>query len=212
MVARGADPRCTAGLDKVQGDQRVGQSFAGPPRSAGRWGTPGHGAQLGLLGPVQFAILPVGRALAGQCRLHAPFDPGVAHPMDGGGIGSQGLGTLCVAPAAPACPDIGFEQEPRMEQLRRGGPPGGPERQLRFTCVRVEPDHILDHQPSPLWGHPDEENGSPHTSQVSSGEALGCQHVTPYDLTRPAVQLRPACLPRWAVRIIVHVADHWQVP
>jgi hypothetical protein len=70
--------------------------------------------------------------------------------MDGGGTGVQGLSHLRIGPAATAFTDISFEQDPRMEQLHRCGPPGAHESQQLFTFLCVEPDNLLDHQHSPL--------------------------------------------------------------
>jgi hypothetical protein len=43
--------------------------------------------------------------------------------MDSGGTGVQGLRKLGIGPAAVGGLAIGFEQDPRMEQLRRRGMP-----------------------------------------------------------------------------------------
>jgi hypothetical protein len=63
-----------------------------------------------------------------------------------------------------------------MEQLRRRGPPGGNEGQQLFAFFRIEPDHVLDHQHSPLWCPHHKENRTPRTCQVSSVEALVVAH------------------------------------
>jgi hypothetical protein len=46
--------------------------------------------------------------------------------------------------------DIGFEQHPCLEPLGCRRPSGMHEGQYRFACFRVESDHVLDHQRSPL--------------------------------------------------------------
>jgi hypothetical protein len=54
--------------------------------------------------------------------------------------------------------DIGFEEDPCMEQLGCRRPPGIHEGQSVVAFFRVESDHALAHQHSPLWGHHRKEN------------------------------------------------------
>jgi hypothetical protein len=65
--------------------------------------------------------------------------------MDGGGPGVQGLSYLCVYPVTPADPKISFQENPRLEQPRRGGPPSSHKNLHLFALFWGEPDNIFHH-------------------------------------------------------------------
>jgi hypothetical protein len=79
---------------------------------------------LGLLGFIQFAILPVCQTLAGQHLLYAPFDKSLAHLIDGDNTGVQGLSHLGGSPAVTTCTDLFKQRLGRVDELPDHNPDG----------------------------------------------------------------------------------------
>lgn len=79
----------------------------------------------------------------GQHRLEAFLDPPPTCPEHGRQAGVQGGHDPAVAPAIACLGDIGFEQNPRLENLRCRAPALVDQGFKRLTLFRTQPNHVF---------------------------------------------------------------------